>query len=98
MPPGGSMPAARLLPLRTSNHPFMPESFKKNFNGVDYVLYRTSILNDITYFVMFDDEGKRNSVRIAKVNGQWRLPDVVPQHIRMAGTELIQLIEENEIK
>lgn len=76
----------------------MPESFKKNFNGVDYSLYRTSILNDITYFVMFDEEGKRNSVRIARVNGQWRLPDVIPSHVRAAGLDLIKVIEENEVK
>lgn len=75
----------------------MAESFKKKFNGIEYAFYRTTILSDTTYFIMFDDNGNRNSVRIAKINGRWKLPDNTPQHITQAGIDLIRCIEENEL-
>lgn len=74
----------------------MPESFKKKFNGIEYAFYRTTILSDITYYIMFDENGKRNSVRIARVNDKWQLPGDSPRHIFDSGIELIRSIEENE--
>jgi hypothetical protein len=75
----------------------MAESFKKKFNGIEYAFYRTNILSDTTYFIMFDDNGNRNSVRIAKINGRWKLPENTPLHVNRAGTDLIRCIEENEL-
>ena len=75
----------------------MAESFKKKFNGIEYAFYRTTILSDTTYFIMFDENGARNSVRIARINGRWKLPDNSPLHINAAGIELIKSIEENEL-
>lgn len=75
----------------------MPESFKKNFNGIEYAFYRTTILNDITYYIMFDENGKRNSVRVARVNGHWQIPEDSPPHINQSCKELIESIEQNEI-
>ncbi len=75
----------------------MAESFKKNFNGIEYAFYRTTILDDITYYIMFDEKGERTSVRVAKINGEWRLPDSVPQHILASKNDLIKSIVDNEM-
>jgi hypothetical protein len=75
----------------------MAESFKKNFNGIEYAFYRTTILDDITYYIMFDEKAERTSVRVAWINGEWRLPDSVPQHILTNKDDLIKSIIENEM-
>ncbi|MGZ8545707.1 MAG: hypothetical protein ACXWV0_10445 [Flavisolibacter sp.] len=75
----------------------MAESFKKNFSGIEYAFYRTTILDDITYYIMFDEKGSRNSVRVARIDGEWRLPDTVPKHINNNQPDLIRSIVENEV-
>ena len=75
----------------------MAESFKKNFNGIEYAFYRTTILDDITYYIMFDEKGERTSVRVARVNGEWKIPESSPQHIRSNKPDLLKSIVENEM-
>ena len=60
------------------------------------MFYRTSTLNDIIYFILFDNNGKRDSFKVLRDKfGKWMIQSTVPQIIEKEA-EFIDFINRNE--
>ncbi len=76
----------------------MADTLKRKIADKEYTFYRTSLMDNITYYVLFDSEGKRDSVKISKnPSGVWTLDSInAPGYIQDAGPEMIEAIRQNE--
>lgn len=75
----------------------MKNVFKKQLNEKEYAFYRTMDGSETAYFILFDEQGKRTSVKIEKDNyGDWK-PAKEPSFLTgMVAHECLRAITENE--
>ena len=76
----------------------MADTLKRKIADKEYTFYRTSLMDNITYYVLFDSEGKRDSVKISKnTQGVWTLDSSnAPHYIQDAVAEMIEAIRLKE--
>src|SRR5574337_664521 len=77
----------------------MRNTFKKMIEGRDYVFYRTTPEEGVTYFVMYSFDDQRYSVRIPMdKNGTWYIESGLITEFQDDEVELIYAILDNEQK
>ena len=77
----------------------MAEIFKLQLEGRTYTFYRASLVEGVSYYIMYDNcEGRRESIRVIRDDtGRWVI-DVypTPAHIQENSAMLISSIAKNE--
>jgi hypothetical protein len=75
----------------------MATTFKKIIAETEFTFYRTQILDEIVYFVLFGRGGKRELFKIAQDStGNWTAPPDLPTSLQQAEQQFISAVRENE--
>jgi hypothetical protein len=75
----------------------MATTFKKIIAEKEFTFYRTQAMDEIVYFVLYNQGKSRELLRIERdINGQWMLPADLPYFLQQSKQQFISAVEENE--
>jgi hypothetical protein len=75
----------------------MATTFKKIIQETEFTFYKTQVLDEIVYFVLYNQGKSRELLRIGKdALGQWVMPTDLPYFLLQSKQQFIRAVEENE--